>query len=184
MKKLLNNLWLVVFLFAGSVYGKGNLGVINYQALTEGSKEAKKVGEVINALLSDIKEKLKVREKDLAKVYKEVSSSKDKRTQDKQAKILELQQTSLKLREKNDEVKNELNSFVSKLRTAWHLKFEKAIKAIAKEKGLKVIIASDSCVFRDESIDVTKLVLSKLNADYKEMKIKIPDSIKKLIERL
>ena len=185
MKKVieLKKLWIIMFLFVGCIYGNEiNLGVVDYQLITERSKEGKKISETINSLLREIKEKLKIHENNLSKVYKKISDSQNKKNEEKKTKVLELQQKSLTLRKKNEELKAELNSFIGKLRNAWRAKFEKVIKVVAKEKGLMVIVSRDSCVYRDESVDVSNTVISKLNDNYKEQEIKIPTSINKLIE--
>ena len=163
-------------------YNQQQIAVIDYQLVTDRSREAQDFFNTIEKLRKQIVKKLSIREKYFIKTYKELQNKKIS-INSKQWKTLYDQSKNLEIKKNN--IKLKLDKFVDKWRQRWKQKFNFVIKNIAQNKSYLMILHKNKCLFVDINIDITDLVIKTLNESYDQsQKISIPQNITSMLNDL
>lgn len=163
MKLTVKALFIVAFLFVGATAFGQNIGYVNYMELieampekTQADKELEKYAQSLDKQRKEMEQEYSLK---LAKLQGEADS---------------LSETVLQIRAKElQDLEARINAFgqaaqqdiVNKRETLYDpiiTKVDDAIKAIAKETGLKYVLEENSVLYAEESQNITPKVRTKL----------------------
>ncbi len=162
----------LAMLSVGPVFAEAKIGIVNTVKLIEEAPQAK-------AAQSEMETEFSPREKELVNLQKEIRKLEDKLSRDG-AIMSEKESTKLErsilsktrgLKRTQEEFRDDLNIRKNEVLSKLQRTMYEATVSLAKEKNYDVILGQ-GVVYSNESVDITPMVLDKLNKLFKSGKSK------------
>lgn len=154
----------------GTLCADLTIGIVNFATCVTESKAGKAEQSGLEALQKQIESHLEKADKELQEIANKFSDSEymDGLSPEAEASLKEKAQ---RLSEENGRLRNQSYQIVNqanmKLVQQLSNLISEASAEVAKEKKLSLVVHKDICFFYDDTLDVTSLVIEKMNASYK-----------------
>ena len=153
-------------------HAAGDIGVINIPKIMESSKAAQSVRKQLQDKQKSFQSQLDKKQKELLAEDQKLVKQQNSLSKDAfEKKVKEFQKRAEDAKKEIAEKRRQLDKgFTSALK-----QIEDKVIAIgedvAKDKGYKVVISSAQILYSDSSLDITDVVLSRLNKELPKVKI-------------
>lgn len=176
MKSKINFLVLVAALIgfvlppAGMAFAQSlSIGVLDMQEVVRGSELGRKAQGEIEQRYAELQKTFQEEEEALATLQEEIEKKSSVWSEEKkQDKAIEFQKLRRDLRVKQDDANLELKQLQEKKLSPIFAQLEDVVKKFADEKGISVILPSQTVLYAVDSVDITEQVIKALNEQGKK----------------
>ena len=145
---------------------QGKIGFVDQRKAVFASKEGKLAEQRVNDYVQEQSEKLRPRQEDLKRLMEEFEKQKYVLSEDAlQERKIDIMRRQRELERDAKEIEEDLQIEQVKALQPIQKKLANIISTIGKEQGLSLIVdkATQGLLYYDESLDVTDLVIERLN---------------------
>lgn len=150
-----------------------SIAVVDVRALLSDSKAAKSIEGQIQKKRDGFLKNLAKEEKELRDLEKELIDSKDKSSPEEFAKKRKsFEEKLLATRKEAEEERRDLEKIAAKASDQLRDEITKVVEGIVKEKGYDLVLSSQNVVVGNNTLNITKEVMDRLNKDVSSISVK------------